>query len=225
MKQVRFTAAAWAVLSATLLLGAGMPAAVLAAGSPSPSPSAPASSPSAQASSGPQSAFPSNIGPSQSDPVATVNTLFDVMIGRRFDQIASFACAASATDLDAHLNFKTALTPNVPAGFDLQGLIDAMSLTVPDRSITLVSNDGTDAKVTVVGTLVVGVDQVALRPWVKDLLVAAGEDSSDESIDAAVATISNSMTATKDMGRDVTLTLEDGHWLICDPTIGASPTP
>ena len=75
-----------------------MPAGALAAGSPSPSPSA-------AAPSSPLSAFPSNIGPSDTDPVATVNTLFDVMIGRRFDQIKSFACAASATDLDAHLNF------------------------------------------------------------------------------------------------------------------------
>jgi hypothetical protein len=201
-----------------MLLGAGLPAIAQGADPQAPLPSG---SPSAS----PVSEFPSNIGPSATDPVATVNTLFDILIGRRFDQIVSFACAADAVDLDAHLDFKTALEPNLPAGFDVQPLIDAMSITIPDRSITLVSNDGTTATVKVVGTLVVGVDQGLLRPWVKDLLVAAGEDSSDTAVEAGMATITKSMTVSKDMSRNVNLTVENGHWVICDSSLGASPSP
>ncbi len=215
MKHTRISGAALAVLTAGLLLVAGVPA--LAQGTGSPSPSAPASS---AAPSG-----PSNIGPSATDPVATVNTLLDVVIGRRFDQIKGFACAASAADLDSHLNFATGFAANMPAGTDVQGLIDTMTLTIPDRSITPVSNDGSTAKVHVSGSLVIGVDETALRPWVKQLLVSAGEDSSDPSVDAAMASIVKSLAVSIDLARDVTLTMDSGHWVICDATLGASPSP
>jgi hypothetical protein len=218
VKRTRLGAAAFAVLSGALILGVALPAFAQAA-----SPQAPGQSPSPSGS--PVSEFPANIGPSATDPVATVNTLFDILIGRRFEQIVTFACAADAVDLDAHLDFKTALEPNLPKGFDVQPLIDAMSITIPDRAITQVSNDGTNATVKVVGTLVVGVDQGLLRPWVKDLLVAAGQDSSDASVEAGMKTITNSMTVSKDMSRDVNLTIEDGHWLICDSSLSASPSP
>jgi hypothetical protein len=216
MHQRSLGSAALAVLTAALLLGAGMPA--LAQGTSSPSPTVPGatSTPSQPGS---------NVGASASDPVATVNSLLDIVIGRRFDQVVAYACAASAADLNSHLNIGAALAPTLPPGIDVQGLIDTMTLSIPDRSLTLVSKDASNATVNVKGTLNVDVDEEAMRPWAKELLVAAGEDSSDASVESAIGTIAKSLEVTRDMSRDVTLTVEGGRWLICDTTLGASPSP
>jgi hypothetical protein len=216
MHQRRISAAAFAVLATALLLWAGVPA--LAQGQAQAQ-----ASPSASASSSP--AGLTNIGPSTTDPVATVNTLLDVFIGRRFDQVRMFACAASADDLDSHLNYEKIVSANLPAGMDAKGLIDSMTFAIPDRALSLTSNDGTTAVVHLIGTLVIDVNQDTLRPWVKQLLVAAGEDSSDASVDAAMATIVKSNATSGDLTRDITLTMDSGHWVICDSTLGASPSP
>jgi hypothetical protein len=214
MNQKRIGAAALAVLSAALLLGGAMPA--LGQGQVQ-------QSPAASAPSGPP--VITNIGPSATDPVATVNTLLDVVIGRRFDQVVSFACAASAAELDSHLNFDTIFTNSMPAGTDIPGLLDTITLSIPDRVVTLVSSSGDSATVHIAGTLVIGVDEAALRPWVKTLLVNSGQDSSDATVDATLAQIVKSLAVTAPVTRDVALTMDGGHWLVCDSSIGASPTP
>jgi hypothetical protein len=216
MKRARLAWVGSVVVLAVLLLGAGMPALVQGSGSPSPS---------APAASGSPSGGITNLGPSATDPVATVNTLLDVVIGRRFDQITSYACAASAADLDSHLNFETLFANSMPAGTDGPGLIDTMTLSIPDRSVTSVSTNGDTATVHVSGSLVIGVDEAALRPWVKQLLVTAGEDSSDPSVDTNIASIVKQLAVSIDITRDVTLTMDGGYWLICDASPGASPSP
>jgi len=216
MHQRRITAAAFAVLSTALLLWAGVPALAQGQAQAQASPSASAS---------PSPAGLTNIGPSTTDPVATVNTLLDVFIGRRFDQVRTFACAASADDLDSHLNYEKIVSANLPAGIDAKGLVDSMTFAIPNRTLTLTSNDGTTAVVHLVGSLVINYNQDTLRPWVKQLLTASGEDSSDASVDAAMASIVKSNSGSADLTRDVTLTMDSGHWVICDSTLGASPSP
>src|SRR4051812_18545935 len=196
-------------MSAAMVFGAGVPA--LAQGTAQASPSAPAPS-------GPP--VITNIGPSATDPVATVNTLLDVVIGRRFEQVRSFACAATAASLDSHLNFETVFSNSMPAGTDIPGLLETIVLSIPNRTVTPVSTSGDSATVHVAGTLVIGVDEAALRPWVKTLLVNAGEDASDASVDTTMARIVNSLAVTADMTRDVTLTMDGGHWLVCDISVG-----
>jgi hypothetical protein len=167
---------------------------------------------------------PSAIGPSSTDPLATVNALLDIVIGRRFDQVASYACPASAASLDQHLDFAAGIAPSLPAGMDVQGLIDAMTLSIPDRSLSLVSSQGTTAIVDFRGTLTIAVDQEVLRPWVKALLVASGQDSSDASVDASIPTIANSFGPAQDISRQIQLTDTNGLWLICDPSLTPTPT-
>lgn len=204
-----------ALFALVFLLSAGSIALAQGTAPASPTGTAPATS---------ASAAPTTVGPSATDPVATLNTLLDVVIGRRFDQVASFACAADQATLDKSLDLAANLQANLPAGTDVAGLVDTLTLTIPDRTISLVSNDGSSAVVDVKGTLTVGVDQTALRPWVKQLLVAAGEDSSEAAVDAAMATIVPSLAVAKSIAKTVNLVNSDGAWLICD-LAAPSPTP
>ena len=156
--------------------------------------------------------------------MATVNTLLDIVIGRRFDQVGAFACANDQATLESNLDFAASLAPKLPAGADVAGLVDAVTLTIPDRSVSLVSNDGSSAVVDVKGTLSVVADQVLLRPWVIKVLQDAGRDTSDASVDAAMTSAAELVTVSNRIDNQLDLVLSDGLWLLCQKG-GATPEP
>lgn len=204
-----------AMLAAGVLLATGLGAAAQGDASPPPS--------GAEASAT-VSAAPTDVGPSASDPVATVNTLLDMVVGRRFDRIASFSCPPGRAALDGGVNLAAALAASLPQGVDPSGLIDALTITIPDRAVSLVSRDGTTAVVDVKGTIVVTADQEALRPWVAGLLQALGQDASDAAVTATLPTIVAEVATSRDISGQVHLVLSDGLWLVCE-TGAAAPSP
>jgi hypothetical protein len=206
--------------SAMLVLAFMMPAnsGALAQGLGSPSPSAPGQTMS------PVTALPT-VGPSNSDPVATVNTLLDFVIGRRFDQIGPFACADYRATLVSNLDFGRSLAAKLPAGADVAGLVDAITITIPDRSVSVVSNDGFSAVVDLKGTLSVVADQDLLRAWVIQFLQAAGKDTSDASVDAAMTSAAQLVTVSNRIDSQLDLSISDGTWVVCPQAGSSEPSP
>lgn len=202
---------------AMLLSGSG---GALAQNAGSPAPAQPSAPPASSGSSG-----PTGIGPSSTDPLATVNTLLDVVIGRRFSLIGRFACDADRADLEQQLDIAASLTANLPSGADVNGLIDTLTLSIPDLSVSLISNDGSMAVVDVKGTLKIGVDEDALRVWVKQLLEQLGEDSSDAAVASAMSTLIGPLETQVSMSRQVKLAPIGGVWLICEQGAPAPSSP
>src|SRR6476620_5028772 len=116
MERFRLRRVASVLLVIAMLLAGSAGALAQNAGSPAPAqPSAP---PASSGSSG-----PTGVGPSSTDPLATVNSLLDVVIGRRFSLVGRFACDADRADLEQHLDLAASLAANLPAGTDVNGLI------------------------------------------------------------------------------------------------------
>lgn len=163
--------------------------------------------------------------PSPDDPVATVDSLFDSLLAKDFAGIPAYVCAEKREVVSQRLNLATALGA-LGEGIDAQALIDAMQLSMPDRSVTLVSNDGATAHVAVVGTLRIALDDAAAREFLRQVLEASGQEVTDEMLDQYLPLMKGQLETGQDLGDpDVEVTLQDGAWLVCDDFAGVSTAP
>lgn len=162
--------------------------------------------------------------PSADDPVATVNAALDLFAGKAFAQIADLACESGRAAVAARYDLGAMLTAGLPEGVDGQPLLDALGLEIVDRVVELVDNDGQVAHVSVAGSLVRSIDQVAVRPFVAALLASMGQDATDAAIDAVLPQIAAQMEGASDLGDTLTLVLEDGAWRICEDVDAEQPS-
>src|SRR4051812_39060156 len=76
-------------------------------------------------------------GPSATDPVATVDGLLDTIVAKDFASVASFVCADKRDVVAQRFDLGQALGA-LGEGVDLAALFAGMSVTMDDRSVTLV---------------------------------------------------------------------------------------
>lgn len=165
--------------------------------------------------------------PSPEDPAATVNALLDTFVAKDFGAIGSFACAAKrdavATRFDLQSQFGA-----LGEGIDVAALFDGITISTPDRSVTVASIEGDAASVAVTGSIVLDVTDEAARAFVQQLLEVQGSEVTAELLDQFTPQLVAQLEAPQALDSDIAMTFEDGAWLVCDDAFGAptgSPAP
>lgn len=163
--------------------------------------------------------------PSADDPVATVNGLIDAIVTKDFGSVRNFVCAQYADQVAERFDI-TAQLGEMP-GVDMAALIGGLTFTADPRSATLVSNDGTNAVVSVQATLSATLDETVGREFIRQLFVAQGQEPTDADIDAMMPQLMAQFQGkTTDLDEQVQMLLENGLWLVCEPFGDeASPQP
>jgi hypothetical protein len=165
--------------------------------------------------------------PSADDPVATVNTMLDAIAAKDAASVPDLICdqykadAAQTFDIAGQIAAQfSAMAP----GLDLQPFLDGLQVTVDGREVTLVSNDGTNAVVSVAGSLVIHVDEAATKDLVRALVAATGQEATDALIDAVMPSVLAQVSQPQDITSDIAVVNENGAWLVCQP-FGAGTVP
>jgi hypothetical protein len=113
-------------------------------------------------------------------------------------------------------------------GIDIEALFAGITVTMPDRGVTVTANDGTTATVALTGSLVLDVTDEAARAFVGQLLQSQGLEVTEEILDQYTPLFMSQLEVPKDMTDDITMAFEDGAWLVCDDFGGGgvpSPAP
>lgn len=155
--------------------------------------------------------------PSADDPVATVNTLLDTLIAKDFAGMAPLVCAEKRDEVVANFDLSQSMSEGMPPGVDLQALIDALILSTPDRQVTLVSNDGAVAIVSVVATLTISMDEEAAKAFIAQVLEGQGMEVTDEMVAMLLPQLMAEFSEGQDLSEDsIEVILEDGVWVVCE---------
>jgi hypothetical protein len=162
--------------------------------------------------------------PSPDDPLASVNAFLDTLIAKEFEALPTLVCADKREAVRQRFDLEAAFA-EVPEGVDVAAFIDSLTVSTPDRSVTLVSSDGTTAMVAATGSIQIEADETAAREFVRQLLEAEGEDTSDATIDQLLPLVLASVEAPQDLTKTLAVVNEEGAWLLCDDFGGASPSP
>ena len=152
-------------------------------------------------------------------PDGAVNALLDVVIAKQFDQIGPLVCESRRDELIAEFDLVRAFSSD---GIDAQPLVDAMTLTVDGRDVSVVSEEGDDSTVHVDGTLRIAVDENAAKEWLRTSLEALGQSADDATIDQFLSSIMGRL-GNIPVSSDVDVVREDGQWLVCDRLQGDLP--
>jgi hypothetical protein len=124
-------------------------------------------------------------------------------------------CAEQRDEIAGQLDL-TSLFGELPEGVDGQQLVDAMTITISDRSVTLLSVEGDTAEVQLGGSMSIAIDEAAAREFMRQVLEALGQPSDDATIDGFLPSFLESMAAGTDLGATILVVREDGEWLMCD---------
>jgi len=162
--------------------------------------------------------------PSPTDPVATMNAMLDTIAAMDFAGVGPLVCEAHRAEAEAQFTIDTSTFAGLPETVDVQAFIDGLTFTIDPRSVTLISNDGTNAQVDVQATLTVGVEDAAARTFVKQLLESQGQEASDPVIDAVMPELMSQIAKTQDLSNKTEMLFENGVWTVCD-SLGANASP
>lgn len=158
--------------------------------------------------------------PSADDPVASVNGLLDTLAAKDYAGIGPFLCAEKRGILLGQLDLASAY---IAIGVDPTDFLAALTPSLTDRSVSLVSQDGGTATVAVAGHLGYTIDEGALRTFLKTVLEAQGLDASGDVIDENVPIVLEQMATGLDLtAPETTVLLRDGRWVVCDDLAGIS---
>lgn len=154
--------------------------------------------------------------PSADDPVATVNTLLDTLAGKDFGGIAPLVCEQYREEVATRFDLGAAFA-GMPEGVDVGAFINGLTLTIDPREVALVSSDAATASVDVVATMNIAIDDASAREFVKQILVASGQEPTDAMVDLVMPELTAQFAEGKDLSETVALTFENGAWVICEP--------
>jgi hypothetical protein len=166
-------------------------------------------------------------GPSADDPAATVNGLLDTLVAKEFAAVGPYVCAAKRDAVVARFDLQTQFA-GLGEGIDVPALFAGITITTPDRSVTVTDVESTTATVTLAGSIVLDVTDEAARTFVTQLLESQGSEVTQELLDQTTPLLIGQLEAPQPLDGEVLLTLEDGAWLVCDDEFGvpaASPGP
>jgi hypothetical protein len=143
-------------------------------------------------------------------PEGAVNALIDTLLAKQFDAISGLVCEAQRDAAIAEFDLASQFGPTA------QQVVDAMTLSVDDRAVTKLTEEGDDATVQLGGTLRLAFDETAIRAWVVSQLEAAGQPTDDASVEAIMVNIRASAAEGQALDDVVQVRRENGQWLVCD---------
>jgi hypothetical protein len=156
------------------------------------------------------------------DPVAAVNAFLDAFLAKQWDRLPGLVCSAErdtiALDYDPS---QQAIYPQDAT----QALVDAVQVSISDRSVTLVTSTADQATVRLGGTLVWDVSDDALRTFVDALAAVSSPTPTQDQLDSAFQMFKDSI-ASQILVPEVPVVAEGGGWLLCaDIVTTRPPTP
>jgi hypothetical protein len=158
------------------------------------------------------------------DPVAAVNAFLDAFVEKRWTTLPGLVCAAGRDAIAR--NYDPSQQDIYPRDATW-ALVDAVQVSISDRTVTLVSSTADQATARLGGTLVWNVSDDALRTFVDALAAAAiaSPKPSQEQRDSAFQMFKDSI-ASQILVTDVPVVAEGGGWLLCaDIVTTRPPTP
>lgn len=153
-------------------------------------------------------------------PDGAVDALLDAIVEKRWDQLGPLVCEERRDEVVSQYDLGQQLGGD---DMDVQPLIDSITFTIDDRSVTVLSEDGDTASVELVGTLRATIDEELAREWMRALLEEFGQPSDDATIDQFLGEMTADMAEGEDLASVVEVIREDGQWLVCDDLEGDDP--
>jgi hypothetical protein len=102
-------------------------------------------------------------------------------------------------------------------------LFEGITITTPDRAVTVTDVESTTATVAIGGSITLDVTDAAARTFVTQLLESQGSEVTDELLDQYTPLLVGQLETPQSLAGEVLMTLEGGAWLVCDDTFGAAP--
>lgn len=154
-------------------------------------------------------------GSGSGDPTAVVKQAFALVEQKKFDEVASLACAAKQTEVADRFDFANQLGSEVMPGLDAQKILDAMSFTTSGLAYSEKSRSGDSASVAVTGSIKMSVDLEKFKVLLKDIAAQQGQPIDDAQLDQLVALIGTQLNQEIPFDETVTVVKEGGSWKIC----------
>lgn len=146
-------------------------------------------------------------------PEGAVNAVLDLLVAKEFDQMGPLVCEERREEILESLDLAQSMGGD---GVDAQPLVDAMTLSIEGRSVSTLSEEGDEASVELLGTLVVTFDEAAAREWVRAALEATGQPTDDASVDQYLRTLVDAFSSGVPIDTQADVVRVDGEWLLCD---------
>ena len=158
----------------------------------------------------------------QETPEEAVAAVFTAMEEWRFDEIVSLFCVDQA-GAAAGLDFGGQMSDSF-VGITPEQLQAAVQFSVDGPTVEILSQDETTARVRIVASMSISVNEEAAREMMVSLFASLGQEGTlDAIIDQAVQQMADSMTTeTTEIDEEADLVFEDGAWKVCSPIGPAS---
>jgi hypothetical protein len=153
-------------------------------------------------------------------PDGAVIAVLDTVVAKDWDGIAPLVCEEKREEVAETFNLESSFSSD---GVDAGALVDAMSLSIPDRSVTVLSEVGDTATVEMAGTLMIAVDRDGARDWIRQTLEATEQPTDDATVEQYLDFFIASLEEGEDISATVDVVRENGAWLLCDDMIGEDP--
>jgi len=162
----------------------------------------------------------------QDSPETPVVGLLDALSEKRFSDLGTYFCPEFAAQAEG-LDLTGAMAASLPAGIDIQLLLDSLVFSVEGLDVSVADETDTSALVSVDATLTMSVDSTAAVPLMLSVFEQFGLEPTEEMLATAIAEMEGEMVAEPQViSEDVTVTRgEDGAWLICSAFGEDDPIP
>ena len=150
----------------------------------------------------------------QDGPEATIQSFMDAVVAQDFEALPGFFCEAEA-DQAAQFDV-SALAGDLPAGLDVESLLDAFAYDISLDSTDVVSETDTEAVVRVVGSMTMDLNEEALMPFVEAVIEMSGMEVDEATTDMFMSIIVSEFEAeSANIDSEITLVPGETGWLIC----------
>jgi hypothetical protein len=153
--------------------------------------------------------------PGSGSPSDTVRQAFQLVDDGNFSGLSGLACEAQKGTIQEQFDLAAGLG-QLPAGFDLGQLFQAITLDMSGVTFTDSSVTGDSATVQIAGSLRMVVDAARFKEILRQLAQQQGQPIDEAALDAGVAQMQSVMQAVP-VNETVDLVREGGAWKICDP--------
>jgi hypothetical protein len=165
----------------------------------------------------------------QEGPEDTITNLAAAIEAQQIDILPTFFCpeqAAQAAQFDVSMIVASLASLGLPEGVDASQLAAGITLDPEIVSTEVISQTEDEAVVSIVGTLSIGFDPVALSPFIEALLAAQGLEVTPEMVEAMTGMLVGMFSSEAvDISGEVTLVPgETMPWVVCDDLGGSEPS-
>lgn len=147
------------------------------------------------------------------NPGDTVRQAFRLVDEGNLDGLTDLACEAEKANIREQFDLGAGLA-GLPAGFDMEGLLDAINMDTSKLTIGDANIQGDSATVQLGGEIEISFDQEKMRDVMREVLEAQGQPVDDASLNLAIAAM-GSFSQAVPVDETVDLVREGGAWKIC----------